>query len=100
MAGDGVAVQDERLAALLRDLVLNSDGVAHIEDHGHLILGGGDGVEHLLALQADEVVGVAVQHGGAELGDDAAGLGLRPFLRRGDALAAQQLDILLLFFDV
>ena len=76
--------------------MLDGDGVARVQDHRRGALRRGDGVEHVLPLQSEEVVGVPLQHGGADLGDHAAGLGLGQLLGGGDAALRQELDILLL----
>ena len=76
--------------------MLDGHPVAYIHRDHVAALGGADGVEHPLALQPQEVVGVAVQHGGADLRHRALGLGLGPLVRLGDALVCEHLHVALL----
>ena len=92
----GVAVQNGGGASLLSHGVLHGNAVTHIQGDDFPVLGSGDGVEDILSLQADEIVGVALQHSGADFRHGAAGLSLGQLLSLGDALVGELADILLL----
>lgn len=47
----------------------DGDGIAHGEDDGIFIIGGGNSVVNRAVLQAQVVPGIAVHHGGTDLGD-------------------------------
>ena len=70
--------------------------VARVQDHRQGVLGGGEGVEDALLFQPDEIIGVALQHGGADLGHGAGGRGLGQLLGLGDPLVGQHPNIFLL----
>lgn len=77
--GDGGAGEN---AAALPCGVGDSHLIPGIQDHRQGVLRGVDGVEGVLSLQPQEVVGIAVQHSGADLSDGAADL----LLVRGNSL--------------
>lgn len=79
--GDGGAGEN---AAALPCGVGDSHLIPGIQDHRQGVLRGVDGVEGVLSLQPQEVVGIAVQHSGADLSDGAADL----LLVRGTASAS------------
>lgn len=54
----------------------DGDGIAHGEDDGIFIIGGGNSVVNRAVLQAQVVPGIAVHHGGTDLGDGAGDLAL------------------------
>ena len=76
--------------------ILDGDGVPHVKGDHFPVLSGGERVEDFLALNADEVVGVALNDGGTDLGYLSLCLSLGQQFHLGDALLVQQLDIALL----
>ena len=71
--GDGRTGED---TAFCPGGVEDRDLISNIQDHRQGILRGVDDVKGLLALQPEEVIGVAVQHGGADLRNGAGDLRL------------------------